>query len=605
MDLSLVHGEAHFLFVFELCAASLLALFLAVARIASHPRGVGSLWSDLTVFSKVFFCLVLFLYFYSQWLSGGRPLAAVGLAMPGSLVTRSFAMDMPFWLRRCGEPALWLLFLCTQVAHADSHLRSAGRLYRAAGLSLLLLVGAETLIASELWSVRWALQQHRGLVELVHFLLGQCVVIVLIAALSAELLGGRKERTPRKVAGSVAVGTGLFAGAVALVAIAYVRQGPLQALLVGAHYYSWFPENWRGGVIGQKLTPPILPALGEYHSDSAAVFDQHVRWAKDAGLDFFVFDWWPRRPEIGARVYSHVVRRNALAGMQFAVLYESLDVKEPGDRTFVGEEANVAYLTEERIERMKKHWEYLARHYFKRENYLKIDGKPVLFIYASRHLVGPVAAAMAEARKHVFEKSGLSLYLIGDEIFFNTLTFSRDHGLLLLAEELPNWDRLSAFDAITTYNPYDASRDLHGGSAGAEQFLTDVSRLYAAYRAYASSVGLHFIPGVLPGYNDRAIRPDEDHFVVPRDFGDPKKSFFSESLRRWGAPFLDRKRPMLTVTSWNEWNEGTQIEPSMEPSSDAPDPREEGEFFTQGEPHHPYGTSYLKQLRASRIALGR
>ena len=56
--------------------------------------------------------------------------------------------------------------------------------------------------------------------------------------------------------------------------------------LFGAHYYPWyFPQKW-------TLEPVCdTPWLGHYDSGDRAVAKQHVEWAKQAGLDFFIVSW--------------------------------------------------------------------------------------------------------------------------------------------------------------------------------------------------------------------------------------------------------------------------------------------------------------------------
>ena len=52
-----------------------------------------------------------------------------------------------------------------------------------------------------------------------------------------------------------------------------------------AYYYIWFdPASW-------NRAKTDYPLLGRYSSDDRAVMEQHVRWAKDAGIDGFIVSW--------------------------------------------------------------------------------------------------------------------------------------------------------------------------------------------------------------------------------------------------------------------------------------------------------------------------
>ena len=52
-----------------------------------------------------------------------------------------------------------------------------------------------------------------------------------------------------------------------------------------AYYYIWFdPQSWNRAKID-------LPQLGKYSSDDEAVMRQHIKWAKEAGIDGFIVGW--------------------------------------------------------------------------------------------------------------------------------------------------------------------------------------------------------------------------------------------------------------------------------------------------------------------------
>ena len=175
---------------------------------------------------------------------------------------------------------------------------------------------------------------------------------------------------------------------------------------------------------------------------------------------------------------------------------------------------------------------------------------------------------------------------------------SKRYGPLLLPHFEPNWDRIAAFDAITCYNPYVAERSDLAGSAGAADFLKYGSELYARYDGVARSMGIPFFPGILPGYNDRGVRAKENHPVVPREIGmDGAQSFFSAALHEWGGPFLDPVRPVMLITSWNEWNEGTNIEPATPSQPTNDDSSGEARAYTAGEFFGGSGCRALDELQ--------
>ena len=54
---------------------------------------------------------------------------------------------------------------------------------------------------------------------------------------------------------------------------------------VMAYYYIWYdPQSW-------NRAKTDYPILGRYSSDDRSVMEQHIRWAKDAGIDGFIVSW--------------------------------------------------------------------------------------------------------------------------------------------------------------------------------------------------------------------------------------------------------------------------------------------------------------------------
>ncbi len=603
-----IHGVADAALAAELALAAVFLLLHAALSFYRAGFKCTFVTCKREIVSAGMISLFFFILAYSQWWSSGRPVLAIHIALPGTLVTRTLHVDIPLWQRRFFEPALWFVQVLLLTASFDVRTKAGSRWFMSAALALFF---------SHMLQVFWLTLGRTG--EPPPFVLvaadgfgAQAFVLSVVVAAGLEIQHLLMKSSPEgQMPGAehddarfFTLTPGRFASWLLLVpsfaiflclsGTYFARRHPLQ---VGAHYYSWFPENWRAGYIGGKLVPPILPALGEYRSDEPETFEQHVKWAKEAGISFLVMDWWMKRGEVQRRIDTFLSEKSNIAGLAFALMYETSDLKSWGDQAPLNEEASVIYLSKERGERLAKHWTYLVNHFMRRDGYLHIGGRPVLFIYATRHLVGPVSEEVRRARAIVHERTGIDVFLVADEAYFNVLRFSERHGILLLPEAVPEWDRLSAFDAITVYNPYDGSRAQHAGEAGAGLLLKDAAKLYQEYRRTAATLGMIFIPGVIPGYNDRGVRLSENHFVVPRYFrGDTEHSFFSEGLKELVQPALDKSNPIFTVTSWNEWNEGTQIEPSVETPGGREDVSGDARAYTQGVLNFGYGIQHLREL---------
>ncbi len=552
--------------------------------------------------ASVVFVLTLAVLGLCSLIHQGRPILSPWLVDHGSLLSRCFVFPVSPWIRRLCEPALLVLLAALQLYSAR---RPSRRIIAVFWLTVLLWF-VESAASSLI--VQHSLGRQSTLILPIAHALGVQVYFALLALVLADEIAFQP--LPKAVpSGALTirrmVNMSLITAAFASLLTLFESVGGVKPL-VGAHYYSWFPENWAGHYSGRQFDPPVIPLLGEYSSDDPVVFNQHVEWAKQAGIDYFVFDWWPKRREIRRRVKESVRLLREQRSFNYVIQYETLDLKEAKDQIGVAEDANVIIMTPDRAERLKMHWEHLARNYMNDENYLRVSGRPVLFVYAVRHLVGPVLQAVTDARRHVYRQTGIELFLVADEAFYNVLDFDARGGVTLLPEMQPNWKRLSAFDAVTCYNPYDPQRTQHGrADLGRELFLSDVQGLYRRYFAISSTLGIPFIPSVITGYDDRGVRPAENHYAISRKgsteasaFQTSGESLFERALDGWITPFLPERMLFFTITSWNEWNESTQVEPASRMDSGSSQPSKVGKSTQLSSSYDGYLFEYLSMLRS-------
>lgn len=335
---------------------------------------------------------------------------------------------------------------------------------------------------------------------------------------------------------------------------------------VGAYYYPWYgvqtealDEQWRN-VFRQRLIPPQSPQAGLYRSDDPRVIEEHLQQSRRAGIDFWAVSWWGPDSPTDKVFRNNLLTHKSSPGFRFAALYESTGRLGPMDRPSY--ESWISDL------------DYLREHYFNHPNYLRIDGRPVLFVYLTRVYFRDRGA---DALKLMRERHK-DLFLIGDDVFGE--------------EYRAEWAK--QFDAVTAYDVYGQSTGLHGGNRKAIDVL---ARNYANARTVANSVNAAFIPAVAPGYNDAVIRkghPGRARYFS--DSSDPQEGeVFRAMIAEAALPNLDsRSDRLLMITSFNEWFEDTQIEATTgKAAGTAKDDSQSGLAFTGGDRYEDYGNLYL------------
>lgn len=384
----------------------------------------------------------------------------------------------------------------------------------------------------------------------------------------------------------------LFALGAAILSCARVREIRLREntsagsrYLVGAHYYLWYPENFSYGYLRDKLSPPQRPVLGRYNSLNVRAAEQHIAWASQYGIDFFTLDWWPSRPEQNKAVDRFLQAAN-LADIKFCIFYELWDLgfKEEKIATEFDKEAEIIFRNQMHV---------IADRFFSHPSYLKVDGRPVVILYLTRTLTGNYAEVFISVREELRSK-GFDVFFIGDEIYWNVS--SKENGAS--HTQAPQVGRIKLFDAITAYNFYSADSPSHAGYGAESSFIDDIRALYDSYRG-AQDQSVPIVPSVIPGYNDRGVRPAKNHYIVPRVWSRSadEGSFFVQMVRRVVYPYIDPRLPMVLITSWNEWNEDTAIEPMQVAKSSSKDSSKSQKFFTDGYPYAGYGLRYLELVR--------
>jgi hypothetical protein len=121
---------------------------------------------------------------------------------------------------------------------------------------------------------------------------------------------------------AAAVSTGVAAASAETPAAGAPTFGERDRVPQLAYYYIWFdPASW-------DRAKTDLPQLGKYSSDDPHVIRQHIRWAKQAGLDGFIVSW--KHTEVLSRRLELLVDIAESEDFSLAIIYQGLDFhREP------------------------------------------------------------------------------------------------------------------------------------------------------------------------------------------------------------------------------------------------------------------------------------
>jgi hypothetical protein len=158
--------------------------------------------------------------------------------------------------------------------------------------------------------------------------------------------------------------------------------------------------------------PERTPALGFYGQENPQVADWETKWALEHGVSFFVYCWYraeqgvPVRQNFGSAIHQALFHSRFGDRFKFAIMWTN-------------EEKGVAGVSGERdlFENLFPFW---LKTYFKRSNYLKVDNRPVLFIYRPEYLIDElggvekVRAALQRMREECVRAGFAGLTILGE-----------------------------------------------------------------------------------------------------------------------------------------------------------------------------------------------
>ena len=266
--------------------------------------------------------------------------------------------------------------------------------------------------------------------------------------------------------------------------------------------------NERSPLTGAQLKVPDTgtkdhPA-GLYDSNDPALVRTHLKLAERAGIDAFIVSWW------GQNTYEDRAFRAALdeaskthSPVKFTIYYES--IQQP-----VGDP--VAAVVDD--------FKYLREQYVNSSAFFRQGGKPVFFIYAR---------AIAQLKPEQWTTAIAGIRALGPTILIPDCMAARC---------------LDLGDGVHEYNPV----SLIAGHTDMAAHYREIVQICQEKRKISSAT-------VIPGYDDSNIGRERP-ITISRDKG-------ALYRRLWGAA-LAANPDWILITSFNEWHEGSEIEPSVE-----------------------------------------
>src|SRR3569833_476595 len=300
-----------------------------------------------------------------------------------------------------------------------------------------------------------------------------------------------------------------------------------QRLLL-AHYMPWYQADLAKNLFGwhwtmnhfdptkmangkRQIASKHYPVIGPYDSNDEELIDCHVQLMKLAGFDGPIIDWNGsydhydyKQIDVNAHHLSQIVEK---AGMQYAVLYE--------DENEMGVLTNEKVITRDQaVPIAKDMFAEVQKTWFSSPNYIKLEGHPLL-------------------------------------LSFGTTGYFQQEQWNQIFADLPSKPAL-----VTEYRPRSGAIGGFGWPAPDQDTPTSMPHLDWSYDE--AKTNPLFIAPAWPRFDDIYVEAG-----VHKSWGhidDAGGKVYEATLTR----ALKSDSPIIQVATWNDWGEGTEIEPSDE-----------------------------------------
>lgn len=183
-------------------------------------------------------------------------------------------------------------------------------------------------------------------------------------------------------------------------------------MLVGAHHCPLWESDQPKMWLNVLKHPERTPALGFYSQDNPEVADWETKWAVEHGISFFIYCWYRTgqggavKTRFGSAIHDALFQSKFVDKMKFTIMWEN-------------QARGIAGVADERdlFENLLPYW---MENYFRHPSYLKVDNKPVLFIYRPEFLIKDLGsmenvAGAFEKMRQVCRGAGFDgIYLLGE-----------------------------------------------------------------------------------------------------------------------------------------------------------------------------------------------
>ena len=310
---------------------------------------------------------------------------------------------------------------------------------------------------------------------------------------------------------------------------------------------------------------PRKPVWGYVNEADPSVMEMEIEQAAGHGVNVFIYDfyWYDGRPFLENCLNDGYLKAKNNDKVKFYLMWANHDIgyswdirnsDMEGEYTLEQLGQSMLYtgaVNRAEFEKISKRW---IERYFKHPSYYKIDGKPVLMIFSLPVLIKGLGGvfetedALRWLKSECIKEglSGLHLQLNQHQVCYEIYDGDR---LMPIDEVI----RRFGFDSTTNYQMLNVCKERE------RDYGKMVAYAEVGWERMDSDSPVPYFPQVSVGWDNTPRFQKPRKYIITENT--PKE--FKNALRK-AKEFMEKRpdrHPLITVNSWNEWTEGSYLQP--------------------------------------------
>jgi ubiquinone/menaquinone biosynthesis C-methylase UbiE len=302
---------------------------------------------------------------------------------------------------------------------------------------------------------------------------------------------------------------------------------------IGVFYFPGWPTMSRWQPILDY--PMRKPALGWYDEANPECADWQIKWAVEHGVTFFMVDWYwcQGNRHLEHWVHSAYMKARFRKYLKWAVMWANHNPPHTH--------------SSEDWQQVTRYW---IENYFGMEEYYRIDGRPAVFIWSPGGIRNDVGGSAKAAELYAMsQRMARDAGLPG--IYFVAMS---GHESAAAARQL----QAEGYEACTSYHGFQLAEQRAGSRRFPFADVVDTSP-QVWREADERCAGLLYLPIADTGWASEPWHGNKSLVIserTPEQFGR-----LCQAARKYAD---ETQKKIIAIGPWNEWGEGSYIEPYAE-----------------------------------------